>query len=149
MTTKPKKKLCWNCEGSVTFEEENCPYCGVYLSPSSPSDFNDASGLMPPYRIDDDAEEEELPPPPYKQDEVSEAESIEEADGSGDLRAVVIPLSLLLSGSVFFLFGLVLLLFSNNGTFTLSWSTAFWYVYFAAGVVMLFFGWRALHALKD
>ena len=31
-----KKKLCWSCEGRVAKEAENCPYCGVYLSPNMP-----------------------------------------------------------------------------------------------------------------
>src|ERR1700722_8685985 len=33
MSQKLKKKLCWNCDGSAALEVENCPYCGVYLSP--------------------------------------------------------------------------------------------------------------------
>jgi hypothetical protein len=30
-----KKRLCWNCEGSVAVNAETCPYCGVSVIPAT------------------------------------------------------------------------------------------------------------------
>jgi hypothetical protein len=164
MSTKPKKKMCWNCEGRVTFQDENCPYCGVYLSPLNEGATEDKEDLFaPPYRMGGIEEEEEqaVPLAPYTapQEAVAVAipkqaieENHHESTGpflSADIKAAVLPLIFLLGGSVCFLFGIALLLFSQHGTLTLQWSGDYWFVYFIAALPMLLFGWKYLQGPEE
>jgi hypothetical protein len=64
-----KTKLCWNCEGSVSRTIENCPYCGVYLSPDSESGKEDKASpalYKPAYSPDPVQKEREIPKAPYQ-----------------------------------------------------------------------------------
>lgn len=138
MSKSLKRKLCWNCEGGVSFEEENCPFCGVYLSPhgSENEDEEDIEDFFsPPYPAE--KEEEVLSPPKEKK----EIES--------DLKKVAVPITLLLSGTVFFLFGLALFLFSRGGIFILRWNGSYWHLYLSFGLAALFFGWKSLNRLSE
>jgi len=141
-----KKKLCWNCEGRITLETDNCPYCGVYLSPLS----EDENPLFsPPYRMDNE-EVEETPPQPYVAEAASKEISEEppEEEQSHNFAEILIPLLFLLSGAVFFLFSFTLLLFSRQGVFTLSWDGAFWPLYLLIGAPLLGYGGYTLSKLK-
>lgn len=33
MDEKTKKKMCWNCEGNISLEEDVCPYCRAAIIP--------------------------------------------------------------------------------------------------------------------
>ena len=68
---------------------------------------------------------------------------------SDSLKRVILPLSMLLSGTVFFLFGLALFLFSRQGVFILQWNGAYWYYYLAFGFMALAVGWKALSQVED
>jgi hypothetical protein len=157
MAGPTKKKLCWNCEGSVSLQEENCPYCGVYLSPSEEGgDGEEIEELFsPPYRFDTEQRLEEVPPSPFGKQEaaveqVTPFQIAEEMKHTSDgLKQVIVPLSMLLSGTVFFLFGLALFLFSRQGVFILQWNGAFWYYYLLFGLVALMIGWRALSRIDE
>ena len=59
-------------------------------------------------------------------------------------KSSLMATTLLLAGSVFFLFGLVLALFSHQGVLTLQWDGSIWYVYSALSVPLLIIGWRSL-----
>lgn len=161
-----KKKLCWNCEGNVSFQEENCPYCGVYLSPSDENTLDEEVEdlFAPPYRTEGEEEESEdhVPASPYGIYEEEEEEQqpvnyefssadVKEAikASSDEVKRVIMPLSLLLSGTVFFLFGLALFLFSRKGVFILQWNGCYWYLYLAFGLIALMVGWRALSQLEE
>jgi len=149
MTATQKTKLCWNCEGSAPIEEENCPYCGVYLGPSSEEDQSDL--LAPPYRIHDDQSYDEAPPSPYADDNYEESPPIQkplEEPKNTDLKTAMVPLILLLAGSVFFLFSMVLFLFSDHGQFTLQWNGDYWYIYLLIATPTLLFGWKSLQHLE-
>lgn len=154
MSKKPKKKLCWNCEGNVSFETENCPFCGVYLSPLGNDEGKD-SLFAPPYRIEETEEEPQVPTAPYVQEQtvreevipLNTKEVIDEKQSA--LQAILVPLILMLSGSVFLLFGLALFLFSHNGVFTLSWDASGWYLYLLLGLPILAYGCHTLMKLKD
>jgi len=144
MTTALKKKLCWNCEGRVSLEQENCPYCAVYLGPA-PDESNEKRLLTPPYRLVD-SDVDEVPPSPYME-KAPQANPQEENDYSqvkSDLNEVVLPMALLSAGTLFFLFGVVLLLFSNHGILTLSWSGESWYLYLIFSLPLLGVGWWAI-----
>lgn len=147
-----KKKLCWNCEGNVSIEAENCPYCGVYLSPTGNAEKDLHS---PPYGKTQAETPIEVPASPYATQETvttdaAKAELPEKSGESFDLmKNIIQPLLLLLAGSVFFIFGLALLLFSHNGVFTLRWNGSYWFLYLLLGVPMLFFGWLSLQQLRE
>ncbi len=149
MTATQKKKLCWNCEGRVSLQEENCPYCAVYLGPA-PDDAGGKDSLAPPYRlVESDEEERQVPKSPYAVQEADKEESQVDEVTKGDLKQVVLPLVLLSAGTLFFLFGLILVLFSDQGIFTLSWSADYWYFYLIFAVPLLFAGWRTLQRFDE
>jgi len=154
-----KQKLCWNCEAKVDFGVESCPSCGVYSSTSplleqSISHQSDNT-YAPPYRFV--SNETAVPESPYKMvqtDEAQEAvvekkvEATTEETTNKKINTDLLPLGLLLSGTVFLLFGVVLFLFSENGALTLSWNGDYWFVYTFLGLPLLFFGLRALQNLE-
>ena len=143
MTATPKKKLCWNCEGRVSLAEENCPYCAVYLGPAPDENGESKDILAPPYRLVE-SEDETVPASPYASEKEEEEEEVDLSVAKADIKEVVLPLSLLSAGTLFFLFGLVLLVFSNQGVLTLTWNGDYWYFYLIFALPMLFFGWRSL-----
>ena len=147
MTKQAKKKLCWSCEGRVTKEAENCPYCGVYLSPNGIDGTSPSTIWDPPYKLSSDEENQTAPSAPYT---LPREENMLEAplDNSSTIKSVLTPLVLLLSGSVFFVFGLILYLFSTNGTLTLRWDASYWYLYIGLAMPLLIYGWKTLSDLK-
>jgi hypothetical protein len=165
MSAVPQKKLCWNCDGNIPREVDNCPYCRVYLHAT---ELEEDSSWNPTYRF---SKTEEIPSPLYQaQSEYEEAREQEDTlslvqnntgqrDQTEDvlmwsvtfaqLKRDVFPLLFLMMGSVFFLFGVVLLLFSQNGTLTLQWqgSDAFYFLLFA--LPLIGFGWKFLQQLDS
>ncbi len=159
MTTITKKKLCWNCEGRVGFSEEHCPFCGVYLSPT-PTPGGEGQGAseeespQPSYELDGEQTDNHTHASPFQEPpqdpQLQQVDSPKVALASNEeLRRMVTPMGMLLSGSIFFLFGLVLLLFSKDGKLTLQWSSDYWYVYLTFSLAMLFWGWRSLQLVDD
>lgn len=146
MTRATKHKLCWNCEGRVQFDQENCPFCGVYLSPSiakeAPPEFPE-----PLYQKANPLEEDAYS---HQEHSFKENDSTEHfSKERRESRDVILPLALLLSGSIFCLFGIVLFLFSKDGTLTLKWDANFFPFYLIGGAILFFSGWRTLNRLKD
>lgn len=150
MSAVPKKKLCWNCEGNISKEIDNCPYCGVYVH--SP-DLDENNGWNIPYVSGN--KKEEIPSPLYQIHENNELDT--ESEDHSEIEALhpassifkqlkedVLPVLLLMSGSIFFLFGIVLFLFSDKGTLTLQWNGDLWPYYLALAVPFVFFGWKYL-----
>lgn len=152
-----KKRLCWNCEGRVPQQEENCLYCGVYLNGTLDkgpeetqedfeehqdvrSDKNDTlqNPLYTPI-VQNATEPQGKSIPQLPQDEESSILS------SMKLNREFCMLLLLLIGSTFLLFGLALLLFSEQGIFRLEWDASVWFVYEGIALLVLFFGWRLLN----
>lgn len=166
MSKKVKKKLCWNCEGESSFQDESCSYCGVSLTPLSIGDDKE-NPLTPPYRLVNEAENvNHIPISPYKsqnpahegpktllQNEPSSQETAAEQslsdDFKDDLKITLLTVFLLFSGSVLLIFGLMILLFSENGHFILKWSDQYWVLYFVFALPMLFFGWMFLKKLEN
>ena len=120
MSAIPKKKLCWNCEGRVAFSDENCPFCGVYLSSSSLINSQDETSThIAPYRPG--SENKSIPASPYEintEDETGQeedsSESVKEEALNPSQKSMLLPFILLQAGSVFLVFGLILFIFSNK-----------------------------------
>ena len=155
---KNKKKLCWNCEGSVSVHVEHCPYCGVYLSPDSAEEHEPNALFAPPYRLTEPTAQQEAPVSPYAsfqaQTEPVMEEEISTSSGSSAASQPngsysIWALALLLSGAYCLIFSLALVLFSSGGVFTLSWETEYWYLYTAVSSVLLYAGWYAFKRIPD
>lgn len=153
--TAVKTKMCWSCEGNVPLVSDDCPYCGVQLEGVKLYEQEEKKAAPEPHS-------EEVPDSPFGlyvhegTRGIQEEEKPEEEDSNAemlsvfdDMRKVLIPLLLLLGGSLFALFGAVLYLFAEDGVFTLRWSSEHWYLYLLVGVAALAFGGRALRALDD
>ncbi len=152
MSTSSKSRLCWNCDGSVPAALDHCTYCGVNLKgapkpqPKPPQD-----ALKPPYSLNQAVSEAPQPPFALNKGGDSQAEAAQDNGGeeSAAGNSAFKPLVALLVGSVFFLFGLVLWLFSDHGTFTLQWNASYWFVYFFVGLIALALGWTSLKTVED
>ncbi len=110
MLENDKKKLCWNCEGNVSLEQEICPYCRASIVPSI-----------------DDGQEANV-----------HLEEEETQGDKGSFIATT--MGLLMGGTFFFIFGLLLFFFSNNGYFVLRWSDSYWFLYLCVALPMIYFG---------
>jgi hypothetical protein len=153
MSAVPKKKLCWNCEGNVSKEIDNCPYCGVYVHAA---ELEEDSSWNPTYYP---SKTEEIPSPLYQsqvivenkeeQEEITEENSISFPWNAlfGQLKEDVFPTLFLMMGSIFFLFGIVMILFSDKGSFTLQWQSHYGYYFLALSCPLVWFGWKFLQQL--
>lgn len=132
MSAIPKRKLCWQCEGNVGFEEDTCPYCGVYLHGNHP----DQLGRSPFADIDtqSEAEAEEATP------------ALLPSLSSLHLFGAI---CFLLLGTTSLLFACILFMFSHDGVFTLQWDASYWYLYLSAALPLLYYGKKALNALQE
>jgi hypothetical protein len=128
--------MCWQCEGNVCFEEDNCPYCGVYLHPEGAETSNDNHGFTPPYKISLTEGPEQEPSTPI----------VEEQQQEGSILDFLKPLLTLLLGSTLSIFAIILYLFNHNGVFTLQWNADIWYLYILVSLPLLWYGWRSLQA---
>jgi len=149
MSAVPKKKLCWNCEGNIIKDVDNCPYCGVYVH--SP-ELDEINNWNVPYVVEN--KKEEIPSPLYQlhsteevQDNVNEELNESHSESASmfqQLKNDVLPTLLLMVGSIFFLFGLILFLFSNQGTLTLQWNGNHWPYFLFFSLPSVYFGWKFL-----
>lgn len=163
-----KTKLCWNCEGSVSRTLENCPYCGVYLSPEAADIQEDSEDEVPlPKRSvatkksktgsNEQEDPLSIPKAPYiprdseesaftgKESSKGQAYSIESSLDPRQFslfRAVYLPVLLLSTGAICLLFSLILLAFATDGKLTLQWEQDLWPVFAILALPLLFFGWR-------
>ena len=154
MNKPVKKKLCWNCEGSVSKSIENCPYCGVYLSPDTNEDnFSSKILFQPPYTPEASNKEFEIPKAPY-QPQVKEEPENPLKEQALSLKAQVLPLKniylsvlFLSAGALALFFSLLLLFFSHEGKLILEWDGDLWYFYTIFALPLLFMGWKSLERL--
>ncbi|MDP1879494.1 MAG: hypothetical protein Q8K60_00980 [Parachlamydiaceae bacterium] len=157
MSAIPKKKLCWNCEGNVARDVDNCPYCGVWVQPP---ELGDNSGWNPNYQSS--SKTEEIPSPLYQinTDESDENEENSpfvnnESKPSSEnhllqkVKLDLFPVIFLMMGSNFFLFGIILLLFSQNGTFTLQWQGSDGLYFILFSIPLTIFGWKYLQQIEE
>ena len=152
MSALPKKKLCWNCEGNVAKEIHNCPYCGVYLQAVDGEE--DETVWSPSYRSPKE-DNQEIPAPLYQSSKVEPVPQVKEEDTVqysplvwAQMKKDVLPLVLLMSGSIFFLFGIVLFLFAYPGTLTLQWKGEYAFYFLLLSLPSIYFGWKWLQLVE-
>ena len=156
------EKLCWNCEGTLDGGACKCSYCGVDLD-----DEVDERNSVETLESDKEQSKEvflsdssRLVSSPSLEDQLSISDrewqnSIRKElgnvtsglDKGNNIKDIIIPLSLLLSGSVFLLFGFLVFLFSKDGQLNLSWNESYWFYYSFTSIPLLYFGWKALDEL--
>lgn len=92
-------------------------------------------------------------PPPFPEKEVAKAaptpvepaKVAEVASSAESIDPTLMSLLMLLPGSIFLLFGLVLYLFAVDGKLHLEWNANYWFVYLVLGSPLLYFGWREVN----
>lgn len=157
---KTHQKMCWNCDGHVHVYELQCPYCGADLSEEEQSE-EDLFEEVFEEEQDEQAHlnqedlEEDLSRPPFHslvQDEeeelLEEEEEVVKKEAKGDLENPLASLLLLLPGTLFFLFGLALILFAQDGFLVFRFSAKYWFLYLVGSWPLLYFGWRSLFPAK-
>lgn len=156
MSAIPKKKLCWNCDGNISYEVDNCPYCGVYVQGA---EWDEDTSWNPTYHPP--KEESEVPAPLYAvaenqlEEERCTVESlplsnnIAPSPSLSSFKRDFFPLFFLMAGSIALLFGVVLILFAKNGTLTLQWKGSYGYYFLLFSIPLLLMGWRSLQQIES
>lgn len=139
MSTKTKKKLCWNCEGEVLLTASNCPFCGVNV---------EADSHTPPYKLQSNPT---VPQSPYGKVEAPQEPVKEEKEHfANDPKSIALSIAFMVAGSTFALFGLVLWLFSDvAGNLTLQWKAEYWFIYVLSSLPMVYLGWKASQSPQE
>ena len=159
MSAVPKKKLCWNCDGGISKEVDNCPYCGVYVHATEPET---SSFWGPSYNKREEEEPTQTPTTPRKgkAEKITPVNHIEINEEELEVGATVsfpvwprlkndvLPILLLMSGSVFFLFGIILFLFAHEGTLTLQWNGDHWVYFLGCSVPFFLLGRKYLQSMN-
>lgn len=143
MSEKGEKKLCWNCDGYVGVQLSECPYCAAPLK----SPVSEHSNLAPeglkaikkePVAKDFSVSQQEWEEALSKPNAPLDRENEKQFSTKKEMAAFL----LLLPGVVFFLFGLALVFFSNDGILRLQWNQSFAYFYLLGAAPLLYLGWR-------
>ncbi len=128
--------FCNNCEEVVHAYAVRCPYCHKDLN-HTPSDkiaqiHTESTPLASPV----------VPLPPEQALEEEEPSSLPEA------FTILISLASLLAASFFFFFGVIIKLFSVNGSFVLEWNVNCWPYFVGSSLVLLALGLYTLSNLE-
>lgn len=132
--------LCWNCEEVVHEYAARCPYCSKDLtnaqkSPTLPNLQSISSEKISPILP--------MATPTREQEKVEEELPSLLPDGF----TVLVSLAALLAGSFFLFFGVVIKLFSVNGSFVLEWKASSWPYFVLSSLVLLVLGLYTLSKL--
>lgn len=133
MGKKEEKRLCWNCDGYVSFDSERCPYCASELA--SPN--NDQNIPEPPY-----APPAEFSVTKEEWDNALVSEKNEPQKTTPPKKNELVALILLLPGVFLVLFALLLLFCSKNGSLTLEWKENFAFIYLMGAAPLIILGLR-------
>ena len=151
--------LCWNCEEVVHRYAAECPYCRKKLGQGGDKEIiQKPQGALDSLSSYSDTTFQKIQPLQFQEENYTSAESmpmggieLNEASAevshevimaSSSLLAIftyqVLPVIFLIAGSFFFLFGVLIRLFSINGSFTLSWNQGAWpYFVFPAAIISI------------
>ena len=161
MLASKRKKMCWNCDGTVSYDASFCPYCGSDLARNvdhkpletaakhKKFEENLASLYKPPYsgRSRDVTSDAQHP----RVDEFSTnqifqgTEEIEPTQAMTDADVGIWPLLFLSLGGLLLTLGLLLFFFSENGKVVLEWNAHYWFLYCLIATPLLMMGWRFLN----
>jgi hypothetical protein len=133
MAANQKKRLCWNCDGTVDVHLSHCTYCGAEL-------LRDQEAMEQEFSHED--EEESV----FEEEGQFEEEEEEREHEPARIRqrSLTLPFMLMVPGTLLGLFGLMVWLFSHDGALELRWDASYWYIYVLLSLPLLVFGWRSL-----
>jgi hypothetical protein len=151
-----RQKMCANCNGKVSFEATECPYCAAELAPlaqataPSPTLFKAqtlqdslASLYNPPYHSKMNEKEN---PAPKKQAVFTEPEPLIQKETldmrNEENRQDFWALFALIVGGNLITIGLLQFFFSDKGMLTLEWDSRFWYLYCLIALPLFYFGFK-------
>lgn len=171
MQSSERRKLCWNCEGGVSYDAIFCPYCDSDLKrPKNESmesnkdnhykSLNDslASLYRPPYLA---REDHGYGVPDEKEEEFFDEDLEENADYASSLQSKMMAqesdqegrfvwaLLLLLMGGNLLTLGLLILFFSEAGSLTIEWKSQYWFIYILLSCPLMFVGWKCLTLKRE
>lgn len=162
MSKKNEKRMCWSCDAEVSYHLTKCPYCTADVTKPSmrmhqESLFKQESSFASPFQtapkeskqapslFSSDYFPDQFTSSPEVASPAAEEEVVEKEEGGTSNKKEMSIFLLLLPGIVFFLFGLILLLFSEGGVLTLSWNQNLALFYFLASLPLMYIGWRAIN----
>lgn len=147
--------VCSHCEEVVHRYAVRCPYCHKNLKGHTAAQSDIA--IPEPAPIKTESKITQMPQSAFFVEDLDEVapkteqiqEEIQEnvqtdAAFSTEMKKIFIPLISLLTGSFFFFFGVILKLFSSNGTFTLEWNASAWPFFVFPAFVLLLVGMISL-----
>lgn len=162
MKPADRQKMCSKCNGRVSFEATECPYCATELVPlpktassQSPLFKNNslqdslASLYQPPYHNKIGEKENPLP---RKQVTFSEPESpiaaaIAEQGNKGErVKNDFWALFALIVGGNLLTLGLMQFFFSEKGILSLEWDSSYWYLYCLIALPLFYLGFKKASA---
>lgn len=132
--------LCWNCEEVVHEYAARCPYCSKDLTNSQKPSSVPTIQSLPTEKI---SPIHPIATPIQEQEKVEEEQPSLLPDGF----TVLVSLAALLAGSFFLFFGVVIKLFSVNGSFVLEWKASSWPYFVLSSLVLLVLGLYTLSKL--
>ena len=156
MKPKKRQKLCYNCEGEVDLDVIVCPFCAADLREEKPelqkSSFSPSTASVKQLNT-----EQSLYPLSYSR--IAEPEKIvhssepiaasmlqeEVEEQPKTMQTALMALAPLILGIHLFLWGVLLVLFSDRGTMILKWDARFWFAYVLASIPLLLFGYRGFN----
>ena len=130
--------LCWNCEEIVHPQASQCPYCRAQMKHATKATHVVTAGdkITP------------LPTPQIAQEtHASSSRSLDSKAAS--FGNTILSICLLFGGCNLLFLGILVGLFSRNGSFTLNWPEAHWPLYFGAGLSAIAFGLIALKSIDQ
>jgi hypothetical protein len=166
---KERTKMCPSCDGCVSLNETTCPYCRSNLleenvderstpikEKSKPLSYEESLSSLypPPYKPkvinSNTLKFEKDPKEDYAHldddDDDPEDEDINNKDHVNSKNALI-PTVLFWLGVNMFIFSLILIIFSKEGSLHLRFSSKYWFVYSIIALPFLFFGFKSLKDL--
>ena len=133
--------FCSHCEEVVHAYAVRCPYCHKDLDHAPASDkIAQITTIHAPAAM---AASPVVPMP--SEQVISEEEPSRLPEGF----TILISLASLLAASFFFFFGIIIKLFSTNGSFVLEWNVSCWPYFVGSSLVLLALGLYSLSNLEE
>jgi hypothetical protein len=147
-----RQKMCVNCNGKVSFEATECPYCATELAPSlqAPSplfknqNIQDSLAALynPPYHIKTGEKENPAPKKQVTFTEPAPVVSMSEPEKVQDSHRDFWALFALIVGGNLLTLGLMQFFFSDKGMLTLEWESSYWYLYCLISLPLFYLGFK-------
>jgi hypothetical protein len=152
MNPKLRQKLCSNCDGEIDLDVIVCPYCAADLREEKPEQRMSPPGNVRPLTGGQPMTQSLFPSvdpsrEPAIVTEPAPAQPVAAAAPEEKSSRLIGPILLFAVGAQLCLLGLLLALFSENGSLVLRWDARLWFLYIFASVPFLIFGYRSISKL--